>query len=136
MGSALKYKDFIAWTALFCLSSVSVVLFQNIDSQRIKFRHNYDSLYIESYPDLITTRLYLSQKSTNLSLEDSQEPSSLDYMPNTTLNLGIGATAKYVTVNLAYGFKLLSPKKGQGKTRYLDLQSHRYTRKFVIDFFG
>lgn len=97
---------------------------------------DYDSLYIESYTELITTRLYLSQKSTSLALTDNNESLELDYQPNTTLNFGIGATVKSFTLNLAYGFRVLNPDEGQGKTRYLDLQSHIYTRKLVIDFFG
>lgn len=97
---------------------------------------DYDSLYIKSFPELITTRLYLSQKSTGLALTDNKESIDLDYQPNTTLNLGIGATIKSFTLNLAYGFRFLNPEVGQGKTRYLDLQSHMYTRKLVIDFFG
>ncbi|NEN24417.1 DUF4421 domain-containing protein [Cryomorpha ignava] len=97
---------------------------------------DFDSLYIESYPELITTRVYLSQKATSLALTDNQESTDLDYQPNTSLNFGIGATVKSFTLNLAYGFRILNPDEGQGKTRYLDLQSHVYTRKLVIDFFG
>ncbi len=95
-----------------------------------------DSLYIMPLTDLITTRLYLSQKVTSLELTDNQEFRVLSYLPNTSLNLGVGATVKSVTLNLAYGFNFLNPDEGQGKTRYLDLQSHIYTRKLVIDFFG
>lgn len=97
---------------------------------------DFDTLYIESYPELITTRIYLSQKATSLALTDNQESIDLDYQPNTSLNFGIGATVKSFTLNLAYGFRILNPEEGQGKTRYLDLQSHIYTRKLVIDFFG
>lgn len=96
----------------------------------------FDSLYIETYPELITIRLYLSQKSTDLALRNNEEFVSLDYLPNTSLNLGVGATVKSLTLNLAYGFRFLNPNEGQGKTRYLDLQSHVYTRELVIDFFG
>lgn len=97
---------------------------------------SFDSLYIETYPQLITGRFYLSQKSTNLTLTNNEEFVSLDYLPNTTLNLGMGATVKSFTLNLAYGFRFLNTDEGQGKTRYLDLQSHVYTRKLVVDFYG
>lgn len=97
---------------------------------------DHDSSYIETYPELINARLYLSQKSTNFSISNDSADVSLDYEPNTTLNLGIGATVGAFTLNLAYGFKFLNPDEGQGKTRYLDLQSHMYSRKLVIDFFG
>lgn len=121
---------------LFCLAFLQGAT-QDVEVSYTKLsKVDYDTLYIEAYPDLITTRIYLSQKSTNLSLTDNQETISLDYLPNTSLNLGIGATVKSFTLNLAYGFSFLNPDEGQGKTRYLDLQSHMYTRKFVIDFFG
>ena len=98
--------------------------------------YDFDSLYIKSYPELITARIYLSQKATSLALTDNAESLDLDYQPNTSLNFGIGATVKSFTLNLAYGFRILNPEEGQGKTRYLDLQSHIYTRKLVIDVFG
>jgi hypothetical protein len=50
--------------------------------------------------------------------------------------MGVGATYKWATLNLAYGFGFLNPDKGKGDTKYLDLQFHGYTRKFVVDFFG
>jgi hypothetical protein len=61
---------------------------------------------------------------------------NLRYRPNTTLNMGIGATYKSVTLNLAYGFGFLNPDVGHGKTNYLDLQFHKYGRKIIIDLFG
>lgn len=60
----------------------------------------------------------------------------LTYRPNTTLNMGVGATYNSFTLNLAYGFGFLNPDRGQGKTRYLDLQFHNYGRKIVLDVFG
>lgn len=71
-----------------------------------------------------------------MKLEDVDNSINLDYQPNTTLNFGIGATAKGFTLNLAYGFDVLNEDVGKGTTKYLDLQSHVYTRKYVIDFFG
>lgn len=97
---------------------------------------DFDSLYIKSFTELITARLYLSQKATSLVLKDNNESLRLNYEPNTSLNFGVGVTVKSFTLNLGYGFRLLNPEEGKGKTRYLDLQSHVYTRKLVIDFFG
>ncbi len=61
---------------------------------------------------------------------------NLTYRPNTTLNMGIGATYKSFTLNLAYGFNFLNPDLGRGKTKYLDLQFHSYGRKLIFDMFG
>jgi len=95
-----------------------------------------DTNYIQTFPDHITGRVYLSQKYTNFEVVDDSNEVSMLYEPNTTLNLGVGVTIKSFTLNLAYGFDFLNPDEGQGKTRYLDLQSHIYSRKMVIDFFG
>ncbi len=95
-----------------------------------------DINFIQTFPNHITGRLYLSQKYTDLEIEDENRKVSIDYAPNTTLNLGIGVTVKSLSLNLAYGFAFLNPEEGRGKTRYLDLQSHVYTREWVVDLFG
>jgi hypothetical protein len=93
-----------------------------------------DSSYYASYPRRLTVRFYFSRKFTSLNM--SARNYSVSYRPNTTLNMGIGATYKWATLNLAYGFPFLNPDLGQGKTRYLDLQFHNYGQKFVFDMFG
>lgn len=50
--------------------------------------------------------------------------------------MGVGATYKSFTLNLAYGFGFLNPDRGHGKTRYLDLQFHNYGKKIILDVFG
>lgn len=97
---------------------------------------DYDVNYIQAFPKHITGRAYLSQKYTDLQIEDEVEDVSIHYAPNTTLNLGIGLTANSVSLNLAYGFSFLNPDQGRGETRYLDLQSHVYTREWIVDLFG
>ncbi|MFT2007168.1 DUF4421 domain-containing protein [Pontibacter sp. 13R65] len=92
--------------------------------------------YYQPFPDLLTTRFYFSQKYTGLRIRDKIDDSRYLYVPNTTLNMGIGATYKWATLNLGYGFGFLNPDKNQGDTRYLDLQAHIYPRKFVVDVFG
>lgn len=121
--------------------ALAVLTAVNVTAQTVQTGYNpaspeYDSLYILAFPQMINARLYLSEKSTNFSLVNNTDEVALDYLPNTTLNLGVGATVGDFTLNLAYGFNFLNPDEGQGKTRYLDLQSHVYTRKLVVDFFG
>jgi hypothetical protein len=96
----------------------------------------FDTSYYESYPDKLTGRFYLSKKYTALTLEAPPGMPDLKYNPNTTLNLGVGATYKFFTLNLAYGFGFLNPESGKGKTKYLDLQCYFYTPKWTIDLFG
>lgn len=97
----------------------------------------FNKEYYESYTDLITSRFYFSQKYTSLRLRGPDREHDLQYRPNTTLNMGVGATYGWFTLNLAYGFDFLNRADNpKGKTRYLDLQSHVYTRKMSIDLFG
>ncbi|MDB5272996.1 MAG: hypothetical protein JWO58_1363 [Chitinophagaceae bacterium] len=98
-----------------------------------------DTSYYIPYHSQITGRLYLSRKTTSFSIKHISHNTDLNYKPNSTLNLGIGGTYKWITVNLAYGFSFLNflnPKTELGKTKYLDLQCHLYGRKIIIDGFG
>lgn len=98
---------------------------------------DYDSSYLISYNHELTLRAYLSQKYTGLSIDGSDVLSAFRYRPNTTLNLGIGATYNSLSLNLAYGIPGLNGNSSErGKTKYLDLQSHYYGRKLVFDLFG
>lgn len=96
----------------------------------------YDSSYYVSYENLITGRFYFSKKYTSLKLRDMSEGYNLTFRPNTTLNMGVGATYRWATLNLAYGFGFLNPERGRGDTKYLDLQFHSYGRRFITDVFG
>ncbi len=94
-----------------------------------------DTTYYEYFPGSVTTRLYVSQKYTDFTLK-SKDAKDLRYQPNTTFNLGIGATYHNFSLNLAYGFGFLNKDDSKGDTKYLDLQGHFYTPKLVIDFYG
>ncbi|WP_162419504.1 DUF4421 domain-containing protein [Cyclobacterium roseum] len=93
-----------------------------------------DSSYYQAYPTKLTGRYYFSRKYTGLGLE--KEGYKLLYMPNSTLNMGLGVTYQNLTLNLAYGFGFINPERGRGETNYLDLQVHAYPKNWVIDLFG
>lgn len=95
-----------------------------------------DSVFIKTYEQELLVRTFFSQKYTSVELGGAKNITNLRYRPNTTLNLGIGATYRMVTINLAYGFPFINRDKGEGKTRYLDLQAHIYPRRWTIDFNG
>jgi hypothetical protein len=96
----------------------------------------HDTLYYMNYPDLITSRLYVSQKYTDFTLKGPDDKSDIRYRPNTTLNLGVGATYQVFSLNLAYGFGFMNQTEEKGKTKYLDLQGHLYPEKYIIDWYG
>ncbi|WP_430900600.1 MULTISPECIES: DUF4421 domain-containing protein [unclassified Paraflavitalea] len=95
-----------------------------------------DSSYVESFDDQLTLRTYLSQKYTIFNVNGKGNQYFLQYRPNTNLNLGLGATYRGLTINLGYGLKFLNKDSDKGTTKYLDLQSHLYGKKWRIDGFG
>ncbi len=115
------------------LLSVSLVLFISVCEAQ-ENRGN-DTTYYEYFPNSITGRFYFSQKYTAFTLR-SKDASDLRYLPNTTLNMGVGATYHNFSLNLAYGFPFLNTDDNKGKTKYLDLQGHFYKPKWVTDFYG
>lgn len=95
-----------------------------------------DTTYYVSYKKLLTTRLYTSRKYTSLMVTEVNESARIVLEPNSTLNLGVGATYNDFTLNLAYGFDFMNRGRTQVETQYLDLQAHAYPKNWVIDFFG
>ncbi len=116
------------FSSLFCNAQTEGNL--KLDSSDVM---THDTSYFKSYPDHIAGRLYLSQKFTKFNIENDEGNYKLSYIPNTSLNLGIGATYKSATLNLAYGFGFLNPDKGKGETKYLDMQFHSYGKKLMVD---
>jgi hypothetical protein len=102
-----------------------------------RIRLGADSVYVKTFPEKLTGRLYLSQKYTSFVLSTPAKPvSSLRFRPNSSLDLGIGASFRALTLNLSYGLSFLNQNNGKGKTKDIDLQTHIYMRKWVLDGFG
>ncbi len=99
---------------------------------------HYDTSYITTFSDQLVLRAYYSRKFTGfyVSYSDILDDHVFHYEPNTTRNIGIGASYQWATLNLAYGFGFLNQTENRGKTKYLDLQSHLYLGKYNIDLLG
>lgn len=97
---------------------------------------DHDTSYYNTYRDRITARAYLSRKYTVLRFDPKGALPYFDYHPNTSLNLGLGATYHAFTLNIGIGINKFNPSEIRGKTRYLDLQGHFYARKWNIDLLG
>lgn len=98
--------------------------------------NDHDSTYYVTTPELITTRFYFSQKYTAFTLRAPKDVQDLKYRPNTNLNVGVGASYRNLTLNLAYGFGFLNKEPEKGTTKLLDLQVHSYPKNWSIDFYG
>lgn len=117
---------FIPLTALFFFLQVDFAKSQN----------EHDTTFYVNFPDKLTTRFYTSRKYTSLIFVDQELGRTYILEPNSTLNLGVGATYNDFTLNLAYGFGFMNQNKEQVDTKYLDLQAHIYPKNWVIDLFG
>lgn len=97
----------------------------------------HDTAYYKTYPQTITGRVYLSKKYTSLSLEGKDRLKPMRYRPNTPVTMGVGATYGIVTINAGFPIPFLSrDSKETGRSKYLDLQSHVYAKKWVVDLYG
>lgn len=123
------YKSIKACLFLF------IFLLINLFNAKAQNNRGNDTTYYIYFPNSITGRIYTSQKYTRFNLKAKGAP-ELQYLPNTTFNLGVGATYHNFSLNLAYGFGFLNPDKKKNKTKYLDLQGHFYRPKWVTDFEG
>ncbi|MCW3463735.1 DUF4421 domain-containing protein [Chitinophaga nivalis] len=96
-----------------------------------------DTAYIEDHTEDITARLYSSRKYTSYNIIDRKQSRNIMYRPNTPLNLGVGFNYKSLGLNLGFNFPFVNRHNEKyGNTKYIDLQTHIYLRKLVIDFYG
>src|ERR1700676_2522993 len=101
-----------------------------------KYLDDHDTSYCKTYRSMLTARIYLSRKYTVLSFNPPDAAASFKYRSVTSLNIGIGATYRAVTINIGIGINKFNPNEEKGKTKYLDLQGHFYARKWNIDLLG
>ena len=115
---------------------VCIITFEHTLSAQKPARQVADSNYVRSYDTTVTGRIFLSQKYVSLQIKDHDTSLLLQYRPNSKLNLGIGATYGWLSLNASVGFGFLNlGDKGKGKTKNLDLQAHFYGPKTTFDIF-
>ena len=101
-----------------------------------KLAGEYDTNYIESYLDHLTTRVYASIKTAEISLRDQNINKDLIYHPNNALILGVGVNYGILGLNIGFNFPFINNDDDQyGQTSYLDLQTHIYFRPLILDIY-
>jgi hypothetical protein len=122
--------------AVFVLS-ISFIQAQTLKDS-IPEKYLPDSNYYKVYRGFLTGRVYTGYKYAKLRLAPGNtEGPEMNYRPNSNITLGIGATYNWLTVNVSYGFKFLNEyDKDKGETKSLELQTHLYGRRSLIDFYG
>ncbi|SFU20691.1 protein of unknown function [Algoriphagus locisalis] len=96
----------------------------------------YDSTYVESTRDVLASRLFFSRKYTRIVAKTPESNERYTLVPNTGLKMGLGFTYQDLTINASFPVSFLYPDKIGDWPGNLDLQSHIYAPKVIVDFFG
>ena len=126
-------------SARFVIIIVSLFLASQAGAQGIikKLSGENDTNYVESYLDHLTTRVYASVKTTEISLRDQNISKDLIYHPNSALILGFGFNYGILGLNIGFNLPFINNDDAKyGKTSYLDLQTHIYFRPFILDVYA
>lgn len=96
-----------------------------------------DANYIENLSDRLTLRLFMSRKYSTYGIMDFVNHQDLRYNPNDRLVMGGGFSYGIWTIDVGLNFPAINNKDVPlfGETKSLDLQTHFYMRKFVIDLY-
>lgn len=123
---------------LIFLLIVFLLLCRSSDAQGFfkKLAGENDTNYVESYLHMLTTRLYASIKTANITLHDNNNNSKIEYHPNAPLILGIGANYGILGLNIGFNFPFINNDDDKyGETKYIDLQTHIYLRFITLDLY-
>lgn len=123
--------------SIWMIRLILVLITNVVQSQTNTFTAlDYDTNYYHSYTDKLTTRLYSSVKYTNFSIQDQSLKKAVNYNVNNKVMLGLGANYSVFGLNIAFNLPFNEKDFDQyGETEYIDLQSHLYLRKYVVDFY-
>lgn len=98
------------------------------------FNENYDSIYYDKLDNKLTTKFFLSRKYSDFELTDQLIEKDMEYRSNPRFSVGLGATYKWLGLNLAIGMK--NPDDSlYGSTSRFDLQTQLNLRKLTINFY-
>ena len=93
---------------------------------------NHDTSYIKSYADRISIKILANNKFNSFSLWDPSLKSSISYRPDLGVNFGIGATYKWLALDLStsLGFS----ERNISNSKYRDFQGRILTSKHYLRF--
>lgn len=109
-----------------------LILFAGFSCQLQAQTKGIDTSYIEESPQTMALRFYVSRKYTDLDFGSQVGR----YEPNSGLNMGVGVSFQKFTLNVAVPFSIMNPNREKDWPSFLDLQSHIYPNKWIIDVFG
>lgn len=117
--------------------AAGIIYHPPVTAQSIEIKHHKKSTsYVKDYYKThLIIRAYESTKFNNFKF--TYHGNKAVYKPNEHNNLGLGFTYKFLSINLGFHLPFTDRDRGiYGTTRQLDLQTHIYSPKFIIDFYG
>ena len=112
------------------LVSVGVLTAQQNETKGL----SYDTVYIKDLSDKLSVRIYGVNKFNKFKIQDDSSGHSVQYSPNSNVNLGFGVNYKWFGLGIAFNFPFVNNDNHiYGKTQRFDAQTNIFTRKFAID---
>lgn len=105
-------------------------------SQSFFLKNDYDTTYIYSATEKLTSRLLSSISDTEISFRDRNLNSTLTYSINSELHFGFGFNYSVFGVNVSFSpFNNVSEESKYGKTKSIDLRINLYGRSVIFDLY-
>ena len=100
------------------------------------FYGKVDSNFIESYRNLLSTKLIFVGRFNKFSLTDNSTGKSLEYSINSKTNFGIGINYKGIGIEFQFAPRGLNNDNAKyGKSQQFSLSSSANTRRFIYDVY-
>lgn len=95
-----------------------------------------DSSFIEVFDQNLILKAFTYNNILNLTISEPKPIGEINYKSNNPINVGIGISHPKIPVDISIGYHIGSRLDDQYlKTKSLDLQLHKYGRRYVTDIF-
>ncbi len=105
--------------------------------QTVCAQERYDSSYIEDHTNDLTLRALGNYKFSGYDIGQYGINNSLPYKSNDNYSIGVGFSYRLVGLNLVVKAPFINNDDDKrGKTKYIDLQTFLYLRKWTVDLYA
>jgi hypothetical protein len=95
-----------------------------------------DSMYICKYEQKLTIKGFIYSNYLKLSTGITTGTKEVNYIPNNPMDAGIGLNCKKLPFEISFGYNIgVKEDENYLKTKYFDLQLHKYAQMYVADVF-
>lgn len=113
-----------------------IIGYEKSNAQSFFLKNDYDTTYIYSATEKLTSRLLSSLSDTEILFRDRNLNSSLSYSIHSELRYGIGFNYSVFGVNLSFSpFNNAAAVSKYGETKSIDLRINLYGRRVIFDLY-